>query len=132
MEISQEYRLNKLGIDIWKKRYQETNLTYNRNYLIEDKYLFCFENKESLFDKSNEVIFFRTLAISLGKEKVSQVSNLDSSLKITNIFLLDTDLPNNLKKYNDSFVSKCSSIQEICSSKENKKDFLSLVKQLVN
>lgn len=132
MEISQEYRLNKLGIDIWKKRYQETNLTYSKNYLIEDKYLFCFENKESLFDKSNEVIFFRTLAISLGKEKVSQVSNLDSSLKITNIFLLDTDLPNNLKKYNDSFVSKFSSIQEICSSKENKKDFLSLVKQLVN
>ena len=132
MEISQEYRLNKLGIDIWKKRYQETNLTYSKNYLIEDKYLFCFENKESLFDKSNEVIFFRTLAISLGKEKVSQVSNLDSSLKITNIFLLDTDLPNNLKKYNDSFISKYSSIQEICSSKENKKDFLSLVKQLVN
>ena len=88
MEISQEYRLNKLGIDIWKKRYQETNLIYNKNYLIEDKYLFCFENKGSLFDKSNEVIFFRTLAISLGKEKVSQVSNLDSSLKITNIFYL--------------------------------------------
>ena len=41
MELSQEERLNHLGISIWKKISQQNNSENTDGYSIENKYLFC-------------------------------------------------------------------------------------------
>ena len=132
MEFSQEEKLNLLGISVWKKRSHENSLNLIESHLIEDKYLFCSYSSDNLMDESSKMIFFKTLALSIGEENVSKVLDLDSTLNIKKIILMDTELPPYLSKYDDSSIFKHSSMEEICSSTDNKKEFLDLIKKLVN
>ena len=131
MVLSKYQKLQELGIDIWKKRSeQEATIFQDEVYLIDRNCILCLGKKDDQVSEEDKIIFLRTLAKSLGKNKPIKINNLESPELINNILVLGTDLPRYSEQYINSKISSYDSMAEICSSKESKKQFLSNLKAL--
>ena len=131
MVLSKYQKLQELGIDIWKKRSEQDALIFQDEvYLFDRDNILCLGEKDKKVSEEDKIIFLKTLAKSIGKNKFLKINKLESPGLITNILVLGTDLPQYSEQYVNSKISFYESITEICSSKESKQLFLNKLKAL--
>lgn len=127
MSLTNQEKLNSLGINIWRKRSDFYNKEVETEiYSIDDEYLFVLGEKDKNESEEHKTLFFNSLAKSIGmnsSKKDTSPHNLD---KISKVFLLDSQLPEILSEFQGSKITLTKSLNEICNSKENKKAFLEL------
>jgi hypothetical protein len=122
---SMQEKLINLGIDVWKKRPELTSpLLEKEIFLIDKDIILLLGKKDKVLPKKDKEYFFRTLTKSIGRQDFKQLNKLSQSKEVTNIFLLDTDSPNDLEQLMNVNIVSFPSITEICSSRENKEKFL--------
>ena len=131
MVLSKYQKLQELGIDIWKKRSdQETIFFQDEIYSIDRNCILCLGKKDEKVSEEDKIIFLKTLAKSIGKNKFLKINKLENPELINNIIVLGTDLPQYPEQYANSEISSYDSMTEICSSKESKQLFLNQLKAL--
>ena len=70
MVLSKHQKLQELGIDIWKKRSEQETINFQDEvYLIDRNCILCLGKKDEKVSEEDKVIFLRTLAKSIGKNK---------------------------------------------------------------
>ena len=124
MNPSQKEKLNLIGIDIWRKRFQK-DISHNEEgiYLIDENFIFVLgKNDPNELVEDNEY-FLKTLIKSIKRNSFKKFSHLESLDLISHIFLFGAELPQFLEEFNNKNISFYPSIAEICRSGEDKKLF---------
>ena len=125
MALSQEEKLINLGIDIWKKRPgKEISLSHNEIFLIDKDLVFVIGDKDKKLKKEDKRSFLLTLTKSIGRHNLQQLERLIQVENMSHIFLLNVDMPTEIDFLESLNVINLPSITEICSSRDNKENFL--------
>ena len=124
--------LTDLGISIWRKRSKENNSFLEQEiYLIDTDSMIIFGKKDKNISHQDKKYFLKTLAKSIRKEDAMRLKDLEKLPALKNIFLLDVDLPDSLKDFEDINLYSLKSMSEICNSKDSKKSFLTSINEIV-
>ena len=123
MNPSKKEKLNLIGIDIWRKRFEDTSHNEEGIYLIDENFIFVLgKNDTNKLIEDNEY-FLMTLIKSIKRTGFKEFSHLESLDLISHIFLFGTELPQFLEELNNKNISFYPSIAEICRTGEDKKSF---------
>ena len=132
MKSSNYGDLTDLGISIWRKRSKERNsFPEQAIYLIDTNSIIIFGKKDKNISYQDKEYFLKTLAKSIRKEEAMRLKDLEKLPALKNIFLLDVDLPDSLKDFEDINLYSLKSMSEICNSKDSKKSFLTSINEIV-
>jgi len=124
--------LTDLGINIWRKRSKENNSFQEQEiYLIDTHSIIIFGKKDKNISYQDKEYFLKTLAKSIRKEEAMRLKDLEKLSALRNIFLLDADLPDSLKDFEDLNLYSLRSMSEICNSEDSKKSFLTSINEIV-
>ena len=124
--------LTDLGISIWRKRSKENNSFQEQEiYLIDTHSIIIFGKKDKNISYQDKEYFLKTLAKSIRKEEAMRLKDLEKLSALRNIFLLDADLPDSLKDFEDLNLYSLRSMSEICNSENSKKSFLTSINEIV-
>ena len=124
--------LTDLGINIWRKRSKENNSFQEQEiYLIDTHSIIIFGKKDKNISYQDKEYFLKTLAKSIRKEEAMRLKDLEKLPALKNIFLLDADLPDSLKDFEDLNLYSLRSMSEICNSEDSKKSFLTSINEIV-
>ena len=93
--------------------------------------LLFFGKKDKNISYQDKEYFLKTLAKSIRKEEAMRLKDLEKLPALKNIFLLDVDLPDSLKDFEDLNLYSLKSMSEICNSKDSKKSFLTSINEIV-
>ena len=122
---SMQEKLITLGIDVWKKRPDIINPLLDKEIFSIDKdIILLLGERDKALPKKDKEYFIRTLTKSIGRQDFKQLSKLSQSKEVTHILLLDTDSSKDLEQLMHVNIVSFPSITEICSSRENKEQFL--------
>ncbi len=125
MALSQEEKLINLGIDIWKKRPdKDISLPHKEIFLIDNDLVFVIGDKDKKLKKEDKRSFLLTLTKSIGRHDLQQIEKLRKFENISHVFLLSVDLSTEINEFESLNVITLPSITEICSSRDNKENFL--------
>jgi hypothetical protein len=124
--------LTDLGISIWRKRSKENNSFQEQEiYLIDTHSIIIFGKKDKNISYQDKEYFLKTLAKSIRKEEAMRLKDIEKLSALRNIFLLDADLPDSLKDFEDLNLYSLRSMSEICNSEDSKKSFLTSINEIV-
>ena len=127
MLSTNQEKLVRLGINIWKKRNANKARSSNEEmYLIDEEFIIVLGEESRNESEDNKNLFFRSLIKSIGKKNYIKDFQLDNINSLKRILLLDAQLPEILKEIEESKILRNKSISEICHSKETKLYFLKL------
>jgi len=127
MLSTNQEKLARLGINIWKKRNANKARSSNEEmYLIDEEFIIVLGEKSRNESEDNKNLFLRSLIKSIGKKNYIKDFQLDNINSLKRILLLDAQLPEILKEIEESKILRNKSISEICHSKETKLHFLEL------
>lgn len=127
MLSTNQEKLARLGINIWKKRNANKARSSNEEmYLIDEEFIIVLGEKSRNEPEDNKNLFLRSLIKSIGKKNYIKDFQIDNINSLKRILLLDAQLPEILKEIEESKVLRNKSISEICHSKETKVHFLEL------
>ena len=127
MLSTNQEKLARLGINIWKKRNaNKARLSNEEMYLIDEEFIIVLGEKSRNESEDNKNLFLRSLIKSIGKKNYIKDFQIDNINSLKRILLLDAQLPEILKEIEESKVLRNKSISEICHSKETKLHFLEL------
>ena len=127
MLSTNQEKLVRLGINIWKKRNSnKARLSNEEMYLIDEKFIIVLGEESRNESEDNKNLFLRSLIKSIGKKNYIKEFQLDNINSLKGILLLDAQLPEILKEIEESKILRNKSISEICHSKETKLCFLEL------
>ena len=127
MLSTNQEKLARLGINIWKKRNANKARSSNEEmYLIDEEFIIVLGEKSRNESEDNKNLFLRSLIKSIGKKNYIKDFQIDNINSLKRILLLDAQLPEILKEIEESKVLRNKSISEICHSKETKLHFLEL------
>ena len=127
MLSTNQEKLARLGINIWKKRNANKARSSNEEmYLIDEEFIIVLGEKSRNESEDNKNLFLRSLIKSIGKKNYIKDFQIDNINSLKRILLLDAQLPEILKEIEESKVLRNKSISEICHSKETKLYFLKL------
>lgn len=127
MLSTNQEKLARLGINIWKKRNANKGRSSNEEmYLIDEEFIIVLGEESRNESEDNKNLFLRSLIKSIGKKNYIKDFQLDNINSLKRILLLDAQLPEILKEIEESKVLRNKSISEICHSKETKLYFLEL------
>ena len=127
MLSTNQEKLARLGINIWKKRNANKARSSNEEmYLIDEEFIIVLGEKSRNESEDNKNLFLRSLIKSIGKKNYIKDFQIDNINSLKRILLLDAQLPEILKEIEESKVLRNKSISEICHSKETKVHFLEL------
>ena len=127
MLSTNQEKLARLGINIWKKRNANKARSSNEEmYLIDEEFIIVLGEKSRNESEDNKNLFLRSLIKSIGKKNYIKDFQIDNINSLKRILLLDAQLPQILKEIEESKVLRNKSISEICHSKETKLYFLKL------
>ena len=127
MLSTNQKKLARLGINIWKKRNANKARSSNEEmYLIDEEFIIVLGEKSRIESEDNKNLFLRSLIKSIGKKNYIKDFQLDNINSLKRILLLDAELPELLKEIEESKILRNKSISEICHSKETKLCFLEL------
>jgi len=127
MLSTNQEKLARLGINIWKKRNANKERSSNEEmYLIDEKFIIVLGEESRNESEDNKNLFLRSLIKSIGKKNYIKEFQLDNINSLKGILLLDAQLPEILKEIEESKILRNKSISEICHSKETKLCFLEL------
>jgi len=127
MLSTNQEKLVRLGINIWKKRNANKARSSNEEmYLIDEEFIIVLGEESRNESEDNKNLFFRSLIKSIGKKNYIKDFQLDNINSLKRILLLDAQLPEILKEIEESKILRNKSISEICHSKETKLHFLEL------
>ena len=128
MLSTNQEKLARLGINIWKKRNANKARSSNEEmYLIDEEFIIVLGEKSRNESEDNKNLFLRSLIKSIGKKNYIKDFQIDNINSLKRILLLDAQLPQILKEIEESKVLRNKSISEICHSKETKLYFLELL-----
>ena len=128
MLSTNQEKLARLGINIWKKRNaNKARLSNEEMYLIDEEFIIVLGEKSRNESEDNKNLFLRSLIKSIGKKNYIKDFQIDNINSLKRILLLDAQLPEILKEIEESKVLRNKSISEICHSKETKLYFLELL-----
>jgi len=127
MLSTNQEKLARLGINIWKKRNANKARSSNEEmYLIDEEFIIVLGEKSRNESEDNKNLFLRSLIKSIGKKNYIKDFQIDNINSLKRILLLDAQLPEILKEIEESKILRNKSISEICHSKETKLHFLEL------
>ena len=127
MLSTNQEKLARLGINIWKKRNANNARSSNEEmYLIDEEFIIVLGEKSRNESEDNKNLFLRSLIKSIGKKNYIKDFQLDNIDSLKRVVLLDAQLPEILKEIEESKILRNKSISEICHSKETKLYFLEL------
>ena len=127
MLSTNQEKLVRLGINIWKKRNSnKARLSNEEMYLIDEEFIIVLGEESRNKSEDNKNLFLRSLIKSIGKKNYIKDFQLDNINSLKRILLLDAELPELLKEIEESKILRNKSISEICHSKETKLYFLEL------
>ena len=127
MLSTNQEKLARLGINIWKKRNANKARSSNEEmYLIDEEFIIVLGEKSRNEPEDNKNLFLRSLIKSIGKKNYIKDFQIDNINSLKRILLLDAQLPEILKEIEESKILRNKSISEICHSKETKVHFLEL------
>ena len=127
MLSTNQEKLVRLGINIWKKRNANKARSSNEEmYLIDEEFIIVLGEESRNESEDNKNLFLRSLIKSIGKKNYIKDFQLDNINSLKRILLLDAQLPEILKEIEESKILRNKSISEICHSKETKLHFLEL------
>ena len=127
MLSTNQEKLARLGINIWKKRNAINACSSNEEmYLIDEEFIIVLGEQSINESEDNKNLFLRSLIKSIGKKNYIKDFQIDNINSLKRILLLDAQLPEILKEIEESKVLRNKSISEICHSKETKLHFLEL------
>ena len=127
MLSTNQEKLARLGINIWKKRDANKERSSNEEmYLIDEEFIIVLGEESRNESEDNKNLFLRSLIKSIGKKNYIKDFQLDNINSLKRILLLDAQLPEILKEIEESKILRNKSISEICHSKETKVHFLEL------
>ena len=127
MLSTNQEKLVRLGINIWKKRNANKARSSNEEmYLIDEEFIIVLGEESRNESEDNKNLFLRSLIKSIGKKNYIKDFQIDNINSLKRILLLDAQLPEILKEIEESKVLRNKSISEICHSKETKLHFLEL------
>jgi len=127
MLSTNQEKLVRLGINIWKKRNANKARSSNEEmYLIDEEFIIVLGEESRNESEDNKNLFLRSLIKSIGKKNYIKDFQIDNINSLKRILLLDAQLPEILKEIEESKILRNKSISEICHSKETKLHFLEL------
>ena len=127
MLSTNQEKLARLGINIWKKRDPNKERSSNEEmYLIDEEFIIVLGEESRNESEDNKNLFLRSLIKSIGKKNYIKDFQIDNINSLKRILLLDAQLPEILKEIEESKILRNKSISEICHSKETKLHFLEL------
>ena len=127
MLSTNQEKLVRLGINIWKKRNANKACSSNEEmYLIDEEFIIVLGEESRNESEDNKNLFLRSLIKSIGKKNYIKDFQIDNINSLKRILLLDAQLPEILKEIEESKILRNKSISEICHSKETKLHFLEL------
>ena len=127
MLSTNQEKLVRLGINIWKKRNANKARSSNEEmYLIDEEFIIVLGEESRNESEDNKNLFLRSLIKSIGKKNYIKDFQLDNINSLKRILLLDAQLPEILKEIEEPKILRNKSISEICHSKETKLHFLEL------
>ena len=125
MDESIDHRLEKLGISVWKKKHHdEIDFNAYNQYLLNNKYILFFSEKENNENDDDIDLFIKSLAISLRATDCKKIESADIQHGIDQVFTFCAEseqLPSKFEKFK---VINFGTIQDICKNKESKVKFL--------
>ena len=133
MDESIDYRLEKLGISVWKKKqHDEIDLNAYNQYLLNDKYILFFSQMENDENDDDIELFIKSLAMSLRATDCKKIESVDIQHGIDQVFTFCAEseqLPSKFKKFK---AINFGPIQDICKNKESKVKFFHAIQHSLN
>ena len=96
----------------------------NEIFLIDKDLVFVIGDKDKKLKKEDKRSFLLTLTKSIGRHNLQQLERLIQVENMSHIFLLNVDMPTEIDFLESLNVINLPSITEICSSRDNKENFL--------
>ncbi len=133
MDESIDYRLEKLGISVWKKKHHdEIDYTAYNQYLLNNKYILFFSEMENNENDDDIDLFIKSLAVTLRATDCKKIESADIQHGIDQVFTFCAEseqLPSKFEKFK---VINFGTIQDICKNKESKVKFLHAIQYSLN